>query len=353
MEYGEERECGATEGWIGDQATKLAHRVGIAVNPFRLELEWVAFNQMVARGETIKQEDYSTVYDMFIKSELGKDLRENGPVRVASVKFTCKSKKPDAAYVVNKTFVSTMPKIHDAMEDKSRSLVEKLDIDVHFDTDEKQAAFQEAIEGALNAFNLVLATPALMRGKTMPLRIPIVVYDGVAKELVETVGDLTVAFDQLFSPTAKHVRIGTNRSFMIMERDNLMSGAIWYNPRSHRFDSIASESMRLEDSTWVFGIPDGANQMMSMHDVHACDGRSFEVLRRVFTTKEPSIRKTPASGGAAHDGEDEDEDDVNVVGNGSLDPIRPYVVAPADPVYDQAAGAKASDDSAGQFCVLI
>lgn len=353
MEYGEERECGATDGWVGDQATKLAHRVGIAVNPFRLELKWVAFNQMVARDETIKQEDYSTMYDMFIKSELGKDLRENGPVRVASVKFTCK--KPDAAYVVNKTFMSTMPKIHAAMEDKSRSLVEKLDIDVHFDTDEKQAAFQEAIDGALKAFNLVLATPALMRGKAMPLSIPTVIYDGSAKELVENTGDLTDAFDQLFSPTTKHVRIGTNRSFMVMERDDHNSGAIWYNPRSHRFDSIASESMRLDDSTWAFGIPDGANQMMSMHDIHLCDTRLFEVMRRVFTTKEPSIRKTPASGGGAHGGEDEDEDedDVRAVENGSLDPIQPLVVAPADPVYDQAVRAKASDDSAGQFCVLI
>ena len=349
MEYGEERECEATEGWIGDQATKLAHRVGIAVNPFRLELKWVAFNQMVARDETIKQEDYSTVYDMFIKSELGKDLRENGPVRVSSVKFTCK--KPDAAYVVNKTFVSTMPKIHAAMEDKSRSLVEKLDIDVHFDTDEKQAAFQEAIEGALKAFNLVLATPALMRGTAMPLRIPTVIHDGAAVGIVKTIGDLTVAFDQLFSPTAKHVRIGTNRSFMIMERDSPISGAIWYNPRSHRFDSIVSSSMRLDESTWAFAIPDGANQMMSVHDVHFCDAWVFEVLRRVFTTKEPPIREASASGGAAHG--DEDEDDVAVVGNGSLDPIQPYVVAPVDPVYDQAARAKASDDSAGQFCVLI
>lgn len=352
MEDGGVRGCDATDGWVGDQATNLAHRVGIAVNPFRLELEWVAFNQMVARKEMIKQEAYSTAYDMFIKSELGKDLRENGPVRVASVKFTCK--KPDAAYVVNKTFVSTMPKIHDAMEDKSRSLVERLDIDVTFDTDEKQAAFKEAIDSALKAFNLVLGTPALVRGKAMSLSIPTVIYDGVSKDLVENIGDLADAFDQLFSPATKHVRIGTNRSFMAMERDNPIPGAIWYNPRSHRFDSIASGSMRLDDSTWVFSIPEGANQMMSMHDVHVCDARLFEVMRRVFTTKEPPpIRKTEASGGGAHGGEDEDEDDVRVVENGSLDPIQPYVVAPADPVYSQAARAKTSDDSTGQFCVLI
>lgn len=343
MEYGEERECGATEGWVGDQATKLAHRVGIAVNPFRVHVKWIAFGEMKTREATINQEDYPTVYDMFMKSDFGNDLRTNGPVRVLEARFTCK--KPDAPYVVNVHFMSTMQRVQDAMREKSQSLIDKLEVDVLFETTEKRDAFSKAARHALQSFNMALATPvALRQGEDLGLPF-------------NNIGNATAVFDQLFSPAVKDVRVGGVRVCLIMANTDQTLVGVMYSQVRRCFVYMDKGLLELRDGMYTC-VLDGQLHSISESDVYVCGENWLDIFRSILVMQigtDRMNRTAPSDKGGAHGGEDEDEDedDVRVVENGSLDPIQPCVVAPAAPVYEQAVSAKASDDSAGQFCALL
>jgi hypothetical protein len=338
MEDGGVRGCEATDGWVGDQATKLAHRVGIAMNPFRVRVKWIAFGEMKTREMTINQEDYATVYDMFTKSDFGNDLRMNGPVRVLEASFTCK--KPDSPYVVNMHFMSTMQRVQDAMRTKSQSLVDKLAVDVLFETTERRDAFSSAARNALQSFNMALATRVTLR-QGEDLGLPF-----------NDIGNATTAFNQLFSPAVKDVRVDGVRVCLIMA-DLDKRGGVMYNQVRRCFVYMDDGLLDLRDGMYMCVI-DGKIHSVYASDVYVCGEQWLGIFRSMFVMQigtDRMIRTGPSDQGVAHGGED--EDDVTVVGNDSLDPIQPCVVAPADPVYEQAVRAKASDDSTGQFCVLV